>query len=130
MKKILLLVSLLGLTACSRSSSHEKLVKNLQTIQSWTATAQMVGETWQQGAVPDVYAEQTLKKSQEEIAKETKDLTESSVRQQTEQIQQTLQQLTAVIQHHQKGASAAPLQQLSTQHQQLNTVLKAQEKQS
>jgi Tfp pilus assembly protein PilP len=81
MRKILLLGSLLGLAACSRSSSHEKLVKSLQSVQSWTATAQMVGETWQQGNVPEAYAEQTLKKSQEEIARETKDLTESSVQQ-------------------------------------------------
>ena len=128
MKKILLLGSLLGLAACSHSSSHEKLIKSLQTVQSWTATAQMVGETWQQGTVPDAYAEQTLKKSQEEIARETKDLTESSVRQ-TQQIQQTLQQLIAAVNQHQKDAIAAPLQQLSTQHQQLGILLKAQEKQ-
>ncbi len=128
MKKILLLGSLLGLAACSRSSSHEKLVKSLQTIQSWTSTAQMVGETWQQGTIPDAYAEQTLKKSQEEIAGETKDLTES-LQQQTQQIQQTLQQLTVAIERHQKDAIAAPLQQLSTQYQQLDATLKAQEKQ-
>ena len=130
MKKILLLGSLCGLAACTHSSSHEKLIKSLQTIQSWTATAQMVGETWQQGTVPDAYAEQTLEKSQEEIAKETKDLTESSIQQQTQQIQQTLQHLTDAIKRHQKGEIVAPLQQLSTQHQQLETVLKAQEKQS
>ena len=128
MKKILFLGFLLGLSACSRSSSHEKLVKSLQTIQSWTATAQMVGETWQQGKVPDAYAEQTLKKSQEEIDREANNLTDSSM-QQIQQIQQTLQQLIAAVKHRQKDAIAAPLNQLSTQHQQLDTLLKAQEKQ-
>ncbi len=128
MKKLLFLGLLLELAACSRSSSHEKLLKSLQTVQSWTATAQMVGETWQQGAVPDAYAEQTLKKSQEEIARETKDLTEPSA-QKTQQIQETIQKLIAAVKHRQKGTIAAPLQQLSTQHQQLNTLLKAQEKQ-
>jgi hypothetical protein len=62
------------LMACSRSPSPDKSVKALKTIGSWTATAQMVGEAWQQGRVPQHYAEQTLKKSQEEIAKEAKDV--------------------------------------------------------
>jgi predicted metal-dependent hydrolase len=129
MKNILLLGLLLGSAACSRSPSHEELVESLQSIQSWTATAQMVGETWQQGNIPDAYAEQTLKKSQEEIAREKKDLTEPSVQQPIQQIQQTLQQLITAVKHHQKGAIAAPLQQLSTQHQQLDVTLKAQERQ-
>lgn len=129
MKKILLSSSLLVVIACGQSSRQEANVKSLQAIQSWTATAQMVGQTWQQGTVPDVYAEQTLKKSQEEIAKETKDLTESSGQQQTKQIQKTLQQMTDAIKHNQKSAIAAPLQQLSTQHQQLDATLKAEKKQ-
>ena len=127
MKKILLLGSLWGLAACSQSSSHDKLVKSLQIVQSWTATAQMVGETWQQDRVPDAYAEQTLKKSKAEIASETKDLTESTAVQEIQKIQQTLQQLIAAVKHRQKGALTAPLQQLSTQHQKLAALLKAQE---
>ena len=127
MKKILLLGALLGLASCGHLSSQKKSIKSLKTIQSWTATAQMVGETWQQGAVPDAYAEQTLEKSQEEIAKETKAITGSSAQHQTQQIQQTLQQLTAAVNRHQKAAIAAPLQQLLTQHQQLDAVLRDQE---
>jgi hypothetical protein len=126
MNKILFLSLFLGLAACSRSSLAEKTVKSLQPIQSWTATAQMVGEAWQQGTVPDAYAEQTLKRSQEEVTTETKNLTES-LTQQPRQIQQTLRQLMAAIEHRQKEVIAAPLRQLSTQHRQLDAVLKIQE---
>ena len=125
-KGILLLGALVGLTTCS-PSAHEKRVKSLQTIQSWTATAQRVGEAWQQSTVPDAYAEQTLAKSQAEIARETPNLSDPSARQ-VQQIQQTLQQLTAAVKQDQKAAIAAPLQQLLPQRQQLDTLL-AQEKQ-
>jgi hypothetical protein len=127
MHKILLLSLFLGLTACNRSSPAEKTVKSLRAIQSWTATAQMVGETWQQGTIPDAYAEQTLKLSQEEIATETKNLFKPPTQHQPRQIQQTLQHLMVAIKHRQKAAIAAPLRQLSIQHQQLDAVLKAQE---
>ncbi len=126
MRKVLLISLLFVLSACS-SSSHAKQIKTLQTIQSWTATARMVGETWQQGIVPDRYAEQTLSKSQEEISKEAEGLTAvPKLQQQLSQIHQTLQQMTTAI-HQQNKATIAPLlQDLSNQQQQLAVFAKAQ----
>lgn len=129
MKKILLLGSLWGLVACSSSPTPQKLVKSLQTVQSWTATAQMVAESWLKGTLPNAYAEQTLEKSQAEITKETKELTDASLQQHSQRILQTLYQLTVAVKHHQKAMIAAQVERLSTQRQQLAADLKAQEKQ-
>ena len=127
MKKALIASLLLVLAGCSPSSSHDQLVKTLKTVQSWTATARMVGETWQQGSIPDLYAQQTLEKSQQEIAKETKDLTDSpALPRQIYQLQQTLQQMTTALKQHRKAEIATPLVQLATEQQQLETLLKAQ----
>ncbi|MEG4024179.1 hypothetical protein [Microcoleus sp. S13C4] len=127
MKKALIASLLLVLAGCSQSSSHDKLVKTLKTVESWTATARMVGETWQQGSIPDLYAQQTLEKSQQEISKETKDLTDPpALPRQIYQLQQTLQQMTTAVKQHRKAEIATPLVQLATEQQQLETLLKAQ----
>ncbi|WP_333257534.1 hypothetical protein [Microcoleus sp. S13_C5] len=87
----------------------------------------MVGETWQQGSIPDLYAQQTLEKSQQEIAKETKDLTDPpTLPRQIYQLQQTLQQMTTAVKQHRKAEIATPLVQLATEQQQLEALLKAQ----
>lgn len=36
-------------TACSSQSSASELTKELQTVTSWAATAQMVGDAWTRG---------------------------------------------------------------------------------
>jgi hypothetical protein len=118
----LLLSLLLG---CSRSPSPQKSVKALKTIQSWTATARLVGEAWQQGRVPQHYAQQTLEKSQEEIAKEAKDLTAPPPL--IKGVQQTIAQMGKQVDRSQAGAFAAALTQLTTQQQQLDEVTRAQE---
>ena len=129
MKQILLVSLLVLLAACGRSSPNEKLVKALKSIKSWTATAQMVGETWQQGSIPDIYAQQTLEKSQEEIAKETKGLTNPSLLQQLQPLQQTLQQMTEDVKQNHKIAIATSLQKLAGEQQQLDAFAASQGKQ-
>lgn len=124
MKQLLLTSLLLILTACSRSSAHEKTVKSMKTIESWAATAQMVGETWQQGSLPDAYAQQTLQKSQEEITQEVKGLTDSPSLSLLQPLQQTLQQMITTVQQHQKAAIVSCLQQFSHQRQQLDALVK------
>ena len=62
------------LVACSRSPSPEQQTKALKTIGSWTATARLLGEAWQQERVPQHYTEQTLEKAQAEMKKELKDV--------------------------------------------------------
>lgn len=126
-KNLLLTSALLVCAACSQQTSSEKLVKPLKTVQSWTATARMVGETWQQGTIPDTYAQQTLEKSQQEIAHETKALTAPYALQQSlRQLQQTLQKMTVDVKQQHKAEIATSLQQLSKQQQQLDAFVRAQ----
>jgi hypothetical protein len=89
----------------------------------------MVGETWQQGSIPDIYAQQTLEKSQEEISKETKGLTNPSLLQQLQALQQTLQQMTEDVKQNHKKAIATSLQKLAGEQQQLEAFAASQGKQ-
>lgn len=127
MKKILSLGLLLILTACSRSPDRDKIVKPLKTIQSWAATAQMVGEAWQQGRIPQQYARQTLIKTREEIGKEAVDLPDPPTL--IKQIQQTLSLLAEKIDLPQNASLSTALDKFSTQQQQLEAYTKSQEQQ-
>ncbi|WP_375506968.1 hypothetical protein [uncultured Nostoc sp.] len=64
----LLILTLLA--SCSGKSSVEDMEKETKNISSWVATANMVGDAWIRHVVPNKYAEQTLKKSTEELRKE------------------------------------------------------------
>ncbi len=123
---------LLVVTACSNQSASESLIKHVKTIDSWVATAQMVSESWIQGAVPQTYAKQTLEKTQQEVAKETEALFKEAPQLQAQppqplqQLKQTLQQLTIAVDQPDKAAIAAPLQQLIAEKKQLQTLMQAQ----
>lgn len=58
------------LVSCSDKTSAEDMDKETQSVSSWVATANMVGDAWIRDVVPNKYAEQTLKKAQEELRKE------------------------------------------------------------
>lgn len=64
----LLIVTLLA--SCSGKTSAEDIDKETQSVSSWVATANMVGDAWIRGTVPNKYAEQTLKRATEELRKE------------------------------------------------------------
>lgn len=64
----LLILTLLA--SCSGKTSVEDMDKETQSAYSWAATANMVGDAWIRGAVPNKYAEQTLKRATEELRKE------------------------------------------------------------
>ncbi|BBD64816.1 hypothetical protein NIES4072_15200 [Nostoc commune NIES-4072] len=64
----LLILTLLA--SCSGKSSVEDMDKETQNISSWVATENMIGDAWIRNIVPNKYAEQTLKKSTEELRKE------------------------------------------------------------
>ena len=57
------------LTSCTSKSSSEEVNKEIQNVTSWSATAHMVGDAWIHDVLPQKYAEETLKKSHEEIVK-------------------------------------------------------------
>lgn len=123
MRHILITSLLLALAACGRSTPHDQWVEALQVTRSWTATAQMVGEAWQQGSVPDHYAQQTLIKSQREINQEVKGLnTPPAVFQ---ELQQAIQEMTVEVEQHNKAAIAVSLQKISVEQQQLDALAQA-----
>lgn len=77
MKRIFIgyLLTLTLLTACSKEPT-DRLTQELKTVKSWTATSKMVADAWVRGAVPKVYAKQTLKKAQQEFQTETNNIAE------------------------------------------------------
>ncbi|MEH2143583.1 hypothetical protein [Nostoc sp.] len=70
----LLIVTLLA--SCSDKTSAEDMDKERQSVSSWVATANMVCDAWIRGAVPNKYAEQTLKRATEELRKEKEKIDE------------------------------------------------------
>lgn len=64
------LMVLMLLTSCTTSSSTEKITHELQSVKSWVATTDMVADAWLRGAVPKVYAGQTLDKAKQELRSE------------------------------------------------------------
>jgi hypothetical protein len=123
MKNILTCSLLLLFTACTRSSSHDRLVKTLKTTQSWAATAKMVGESWQQGNIPARYASQTLTKGREEIDKQVKELDAAPAL--LPQVQQTLKTMAESIDRNSKTEIATSLQKISAQQQQLKALARS-----
>jgi len=58
------------LTSCNQSNNKEDLHQEIQSVSSWAATVQMVGNAWLKGNVPSKYAQQTLNKSQSQLVQE------------------------------------------------------------
>jgi hypothetical protein len=57
--KRLLVISVVIVTACKSPTAAEQM----DSIQSWLATAEMVGEAWLRHTTPDKYSRQTLELS-------------------------------------------------------------------
>jgi TolA-binding protein len=127
---------LLGLlTSCSNHSSAQ-LSKELQTVTSWAATANMVDHTWIQGAVPTVYAKQTLQTAQQELQKEISTLREPQSFTATKQnrvallehlhrLQQILEQMSTTVDQGNSTAMPQQLRQLSMEAQKIDMLAKA-----
>ena len=71
--KRLLIISVVTLTACKSPTPAEQM----DSFQSWLATAEMVGETWLRHTTPDKYSRQTLELSQETLLQISHDLLKS-----------------------------------------------------
>jgi 3-hydroxyisobutyrate dehydrogenase-like beta-hydroxyacid dehydrogenase len=127
MGNILSICLLLVLTVCSRVSASDRLVEVLKTTRAWTETVQMLGEAWQQKTVPDLYTEQTLTKSQQEIAKEVESL--DSPLPLLQQLQQTIEEIKANVTRGDRTSLVTSLQKLSAQQKQLEALETLQEAQ-
>ena len=128
-----LLLVLKLLVACSSQSPAEEITKEIQTVLSWAATAHMVGGAWARGAVPTAYAQQTLDKTQKQLAEETDTLSHLSadskqrhtVLEHLQSLKSTVGQMSKSVEQKDYSAIALQLQQLATEQQQLNTLAHA-----
>jgi hypothetical protein len=71
--KRLLIISVVAVTACKSPTPAEQM----DSIQSWLATAEMVGEAWLRHTTPDKYSRQTLDLSRETLLQISTDLLKS-----------------------------------------------------
>ncbi|MBD2448249.1 hypothetical protein H6G76_13950 [Nostoc sp. FACHB-152] len=84
------LLMLTLLIACSRSTSNEDFKKEKRNVSSWSATAQIVGNAWIQGNLPNQYAQQTLHKTQIELLKAREKISKIQLSNNANQPQQLL----------------------------------------
>jgi hypothetical protein len=67
-RPFILAITLVG--ACKPTTPEERM----DSVKSWLATAQMVGESWLRHSTPDKYSRQTLQLSHEILSKLSVDL--------------------------------------------------------
>ncbi len=116
---------MLTVSACQSNDSKAAIAQEATTVKSWAATAQMLGEAWVQGSVPQVYAKQVLQKTTQELDKEAKTIQKEfadqpQLPQQVQQVQQAVQQMSQAIEQQNPAAIAQPLHQLAATQQQLD----------
>jgi hypothetical protein len=71
--KRLFVISVVIAAACKSPKPAEQM----DSIQSWLATAEMVGDAWLRHTTPDKYSRQTLELSQETLLQISRDLLKS-----------------------------------------------------
>jgi hypothetical protein len=71
--KRLLVISVAFLAACKSPTPAEQM----DSVQSWLATAGLVGDTWLRHTTPDKYSRQTLELSRETLLQISTDLLKS-----------------------------------------------------
>lgn len=71
--KRLLVIPVVIVAACKSPTPAEQM----DSIQSWLATAEMVGESWLRHSTPDKYSRQTLELSHENLLQISSDLLKS-----------------------------------------------------
>lgn len=126
---LLLLLTILG--GCSSKSSSDELNKELQTVQSWAATAHLVGDTWLRGDVPTAYAKRTLSTTQKELQNELNNLSQKAPPQsrstliaQLQRLQGTVQEMSKAVELKNSTAMKQQIQELSTEEQALGKLFK------
>jgi outer membrane murein-binding lipoprotein Lpp len=122
---------LLTLFGCSAESKSDRLKKEIETVNSWTATARMVVESWTRETVSTTYAKQRSTKTQQELAKEQETVSKNfsgqpQLTKQIQQLERIVQQMSSAIEHKNKTAIIEEIQQLDATQQQLARIIKAQ----
>ncbi len=127
----ILLLTLL-LAACSGQSGQGNISKDLQTVQSWTSTAYMVGDVWQRGQVPTEYAVQTLEAANSNLKQEQSLISGPGQGDQARELVQKLpavieivNRMTEAVRRGDHGDLGQALQQLAAQEQSLDQLAKS-----
>lgn len=121
--------------ACSRAStptSKSDLLKELQTVQSWAATAQFTADAWLHQTVPESYANRSLQKASQEMHRELTHLSSPGQPQllsAARQLADTTDRLSVAIAHHDRDTVLQHSQQLGLERQQLSALSQSLEKQ-
>ncbi|WP_341528074.1 hypothetical protein WKK05_01595 [Nostoc sp. UHCC 0302] len=137
-KKLIFLINhllvLTLVTSCGGKTPTENMLNEAQNVTSWAATANMVGDAWVRQAVPSTYAQQTLKKAQEELIKESgnivqikpsSDTTErykSVLLADTLQLANTTKQISIAVTQKNRTLVQRQLRELATEARSLNQV--------
>jgi hypothetical protein len=124
------LLLLLFTTACGSEPSAQNLNKELKTVISWAATAQMASQAWLQHRVPAVYAQQTLRKTQEnlqagldEIDKVAPPQNRAIALSQVKRLQDTIQHMATGLERQDRATLTQNLRILSRQKQGIQTLV-------
>lgn len=125
----LLLLPIIALAACGQSPD-EQLQAEIKTVSSWTATAQMAGEAWTKGVVPDAYARRTLETAQDNLKTTNETLEKAGeipadrrmrAREQINNLRQTMNKMQTAVESGDKPALVQSLDRLIKQKQWLET---------
>lgn len=103
-------------------------------MESWAATAETVGDAWTRGHVPTAYAEQTLKKTQEELHKEADKLRKaqasSDMQEQLKRLEDTVGRMSEAAKKQDSQTMTQQMQQLARQKQTMSKLANMASRQS
>ena len=128
----LILLCLALSISCRARSPIVELKDELETVASWAATAQMVGEEWAGDAIPEAYARRTLRSASETLEQETATINGlTAIRQELrtqwldrmEELKQSLLRMQQGIDEGNRARVEEETGKLKASHQQLQATL-------
>jgi hypothetical protein len=75
---LLALPAILSSAACSHGPPDERVAKDLQTVESWLATARLTADAWLAGALPRQFAARTIGTAAEELQHQARTVAEDA----------------------------------------------------
>ncbi|HEX8891545.1 MAG TPA: hypothetical protein VF779_20520 [Pyrinomonadaceae bacterium] len=131
--RLLLLILLASLAACSSQSPADKLHKELRTVVSWAATSRMVGEALQNGKVLQGYAARTFEAAGRNLQEESRTIDKSAdipaeeragAQAQIARLEQIVGQLKSMVEGKDNAALSQQVEQLKVEEQSLKSSLR------
>jgi len=122
LSSVSLVLLLLPFCGCSSKSTAQK---NLEELRSWAATAELNIEEWSRGHVPEKFALDLLQTIHTKLAalqKKSKADSETGLRE-VDELDAQIKALNAAIESHNYSAATSTLARLSSQRQQLDSLL-------